>query len=450
MVLNEEKCKIVFLVIPYSGHVNCTLPLVSELVTKHNAHAIFCGIEPHREQIQSAGAEYRPYSYYPLEFLQRKSEKEESEHVIFQILGRTIDVAYHILPGLVQMVKSEQPDCIVYDSFTSYAKFLREILINEHKTEPFKMPKFVSFSSVFAIKNGTFPTHEEMVQTGKILSPQHREEEFMLSLKQMMFNKSFGLDFKKSAEFNAPIPNLVAVIPEIQPRAYFFAKTHTFIGFCINEKFRPASKHANTRELDSILDDFHVINPSYLVKECQDADIKLVYVALGTLFYKNIEIYLNILEAIRLMDSKSLCFVIATGEEIYNMLQLMARTNEFFIPERVVLVPFAPQIELLKRASVFITHSGLNSTSEAIYYAVPMVCLPIQADQPYVAMRMEELGIGKKIDFKKLDKFQLAEAIRELFTNKNYLENVIKYSKLSREYDGSARAANLIMNYIQS
>jgi UDP:flavonoid glycosyltransferase YjiC (YdhE family) len=450
--------KIVFLVVPYSGHVNCMLNLAYELVHNRNVHLIFYGIETHRQQIESTGAEYRPYLNYPEHYLKRKAESEETQHIIIQIMNRYIDVSYNLIPDLIQMVNIEQPDCIVYDSFTVYAKYLRLILINKQKAAAsveFKMPKFVSFSSVFAMRDGTFPTHEEKVLNNKILTERDEADICLLNKRQAEFNKVFGLSIEKTMEFLAQIqpgvPNIVAVVPDIQPRAYFFARTHKFVGFCINERFRPVSR-ADSRKLDSLLKRFNVINPSYALPHViKDSNEKLVYVALGTLFNENMDIYERILQTVQLIDeSRELYFVVATGDSIYSKLEALVANNKLVLSDRVVLVPFAPQIEFLKRASLFITHSGLNSTSEAIYFGVPMICLPIQADQPLVAMRMEELGIGKRLDYKSFDKYQMLKAIEDLMSDGRYVENVIKYSKLSREYDGSSRAADIILDHLQN
>ncbi|HSP80802.1 MAG TPA: glycosyltransferase, partial [Myxococcaceae bacterium] len=47
----------------------------------------------------------------------------------------------------------------------------------------------------------------------------------------------------------------------------------------------------------------------------------------------------------------------------------------------VIAVRHAPQLQLLRRASVMITHSGFNSVKECIYFGVPMVALPMTNDQ---------------------------------------------------------------------
>ena len=50
------------------------------------------------------------------------------------------------------------------------------------------------------------------------------------------------------------------------------------------------------------------------------------------------------------------------------------------------------QLEVLQHADVFVTHGGMNSSSEALYYGVPLVVIPVTGDQPFVAKRLTEVG----------------------------------------------------------
>ena len=52
------------------------------------------------------------------------------------------------------------------------------------------------------------------------------------------------------------------------------------------------------------------------------------------------------------------------------------------LPSNTILVKRAPQLELLKRASVCITHAGLNTALEALAQGVPQVAVPVSLDQP--------------------------------------------------------------------
>lgn len=54
----------------------------------------------------------------------------------------------------------------------------------------------------------------------------------------------------------------------------------------------------------------------------------------------------------------------------------------------------APQLELLKRASVCITHAGFNTVIESLANGVPQVAIPITHDQPGVAARIADKKTG--------------------------------------------------------
>ena len=84
---------------------------------------------------------------------------------------------------------------------------------------------------------------------------------------------------------------------------------------------------------------------------------------------------------------KQLQFVFAVGGQL-DPKQLGA------IPANVMVVSYAPQIEVLKRSSLCITHAGLNTVLESLASGVPMLALPITNDQPGVAARMAEKKVG--------------------------------------------------------
>jgi UDP:flavonoid glycosyltransferase YjiC (YdhE family) len=73
------------------------------------------------------------------------------------------------------------------------------------------------------------------------------------------------------------------------------------------------------------------------------------------------------------------------------------------LPRDPITVPFAPQLELLKRAAVCITHAGLNTALESLTNGVPMVAIPITNDQPGVAARVRWTRSGEVVPLKKLN-----------------------------------------------
>ena len=66
-------------------------------------------------------------------------------------------------------------------------------------------------------------------------------------------------------------------------------------------------------------------------------------------------------------------------------------------PANVRIEPFVPQIPVLERCDLFVTHGGFNSTKEALSLGIPLVVIPIGGDQPYGAARVEALGLGRAV-----------------------------------------------------
>ena len=90
------------------------------------------------------------------------------------------------------------------------------------------------------------------------------------------------------------------------------------------------------------------------------------------------------------------------------------------VPSNAIVVPYAPQLPLLDRAVAVVTHSGLNTTLEALARGKPMVCVPITNDQPGVAARVARLGAGLVVPPKRLTAGAVHEALTRLTTDESY------------------------------
>jgi MGT family glycosyltransferase len=66
------------------------------------------------------------------------------------------------------------------------------------------------------------------------------------------------------------------------------------------------------------------------------------------------------------------------------------------IPSNIWTYSYVPQLEVLQHTDLFITHGGMNSVNEAMYYGVPMLVMPVINDQPLNAAQVEKLKLGKK------------------------------------------------------
>lgn len=113
------------------------------------------------------------------------------------------------------------------------------------------------------------------------------------------------------------------------------------------------------------------------------------------------------------------------------------------LPGDPVIVRFAPQLELLERASVCITHAGLNTALEALAHGVPMVAIPITNDQPGVAARIQWTGTGRMLSLKQLTSKSLREAVKDVLTTPSYRENAERLQREIASLDSLGRACEI-------
>ena len=64
------------------------------------------------------------------------------------------------------------------------------------------------------------------------------------------------------------------------------------------------------------------------------------------------------------------------------------------LPDNVCVEQHVDQMEVLSRASLFVTHCGMNSASEGMWMGVPELLFPLTGEQRAVAKRVAEVGAG--------------------------------------------------------
>jgi zeaxanthin glucosyltransferase len=109
-----------------------------------------------------------------------------------------------------------------------------------------------------------------------------------------------------------------------------------------------------------------------------------------------------------------------------------------------LIIGYCPQIELLKRASVCITHAGLNTVLESLAQGVPMVAIPITNDQPAVAARIAWSGTGVVLSRKRLSPSRLAEALLEVLSTPDYRNRAMRLREEIEKLNALDRAAEII------
>jgi zeaxanthin glucosyltransferase len=114
------------------------------------------------------------------------------------------------------------------------------------------------------------------------------------------------------------------------------------------------------------------------------------------------------------------------------------------VPGNAIIVNQAPQLELLKRASVCITHAGLNTVLESLAQGVPQLAIPVTFEQPGIAARIAAKKTGVTVSFADLTSEHLSTLLDELLNCSIYRENAVKFQEIIRKTDGLALAANIV------
>jgi zeaxanthin glucosyltransferase len=161
----------------------------------------------------------------------------------------------------------------------------------------------------------------------------------------------------------------------------------------------------------------------------------LIYASLGTLVNGLEHVYRIILAAVKKFPEVQV--VLSVGKNI-NPDDLGP------IPSNTIIVSTAPQIELLKRAELCITHAGLNTTLEALAQGVPMVAIPIGYDQPGAAARIAHHGTGEFVEVENLTVDRLSALIQKVRMNASYRDRARYFQKVIAETHGLDVAAEAI------
>lgn len=167
----------------------------------------------------------------------------------------------------------------------------------------------------------------------------------------------------------------------------------------------------------------------------------LIYVSLGTLLNGLVPIYRTILDALGTLQEAQA--VLSIGNNLNS-------DDLGLVPSNTIVVPSAPQIEILERAALCITHAGLNTTLESLAKGVPMVAIPLGFEQPGVAARIAHHGAGEVIEVEDLTVARLSEVIQRVQSNPDYRDRACFFKDVFAETRGLDMAAEIVERVFHS
>jgi UDP:flavonoid glycosyltransferase YjiC (YdhE family) len=171
--------------------------------------------------------------------------------------------------------------------------------------------------------------------------------------------------------------------------------------------------------------------PFMLPQELGDGPGKLIYFSLGSLGSADVGLMRRVID----------CLAATPHRYIVSMGPLHA---EIELPPGMWGAEFLPQASILPLADLVITHGGNNTTTECLHFGKPMIVLPLFWDQHDNAQRIDELGLGVRLDPYRFADQDMHGAISGLLADQALAARLATSSAAIRSSGGLTRAADII------
>ena len=156
-----------------------------------------------------------------------------------------------------------------------------------------------------------------------------------------------------------------------------------------------------------------------------------IYLSLGSLGSADVELMQRLIDTL-------------AGSDFLVVVSMGPRHDELRLAENMVGAEFLPQPAILPQVDLVITHGGNNTITESLHFAKPTVVLPLFWDQHDNALRMHELGLGRRLDTYSHDPAELIQAIEGLLADAPLADRLGAISTRLQADPGTVRAADLI------
>ena len=196
---------------------------------------------------------------------------------------------------------------------------------------------------------------------------------------------------------------------------------------------------------NSLIGNFKFIGTSFRENRDQiDLDFsqfkrsKLIYISMGTVNFNTEDFY-------------RLCFE-AFGEEDVDVILSVGKTTDIKVlgntPENFLLRNSVPQLEVLKHVDLFISHGGMNSINESLYFGVPLLIVPQQFEQHFNGRRMVKLGVAQVIRPEVITLEKLRAAVSHLLSEPSYQQKAQQCGEMLRSSGGYQAAVEAVLSLV--
>lgn len=381
---------------PAEGHINPAAPILQEL-TQRGERVIAWANAPFQKQIEATGAEYRAY---PAVVDPPSWPKQGG---LIGGLATRLECAEQILPELLDAIAREAPDYLLMDAGVIWGLLTAQIL---------QLPA-ASFTLSFMIG-------EQLMSEADFLRLLYGNAPAPALLEALVNLARFSAVGRRiDQRFGTRTPgildalacrqdvNLVLTSRLFQPGEERFDNSYVFVG-------RDAGPRPPA--------------PAFPWEWLGDAP--LVFISMGTIHIEQTDFYRTCFEAFA--DLPCRC-VLATRADVPQP-----------VPPNFKVLAYVPQLELLERSTLFVTHCGSNSLHEALLAGVPMLTYPQGSDQFAYAVRLVELGAGLRVP-PEPDAATLRSLAASVLDDPAFARQARALGDSLRAAGGAARAADALM-----
>lgn len=389
----------IFYNIPASGHVNPSLPVVAELVAA-GEDVVYYASAGFRRAVEATGARFRPYPGVPDDYFPAFDLDGTNPGRTAAVLATT---AGQLVPGLIEQAQQIRPDYVLLDSMCCWGWLVARVL---------SVPTVVSSSFLLltlpvVVREPTLARVLVSLVRGLPHVPGFRRAWRPLTrrhgVRPLRLDQMFAVPGDRTISYTSSV---------FQPGADRFDRRVAFVGPSVGPR----------ADAPDFPFDWLDGRP-------------LVYASLGTVDNAKPAFFGTVADA---FSSGACQLVLSVGS------RLDPRALGP-LPDHVLVRPVVPQLDLLARAAVFITHGGMNSVQEALLHGVPVIAVPQQPEQACVARQLVRLRAGAMLSPRRLSAPRLRTLVERVLDDEGLRRCAVSVGDSLRAAGGHRRAAAEIL-----
>ncbi|MBB5158325.1 macrolide family glycosyltransferase [Saccharopolyspora phatthalungensis] len=385
----------VFVSMPATGHVNPTLPLVTELLRRGHRVSYAVGHEM-ASTVETTGAEVVEL---PTEMPKIPQQDQFGPQRLAGLMRFMLDDIQASFPMLEKRFHADKPDAVCFDVMTTIGRMLAEKL---GVPEIALVPNFASNEN-FSLRDALSDSNAEF--------PVEVFAEFGRRIQQL--GAEFGVHAYPPVGAPPAGLNLVFLPREFQLSADTFDQRFRFLGPLLGDRaevpWQPRDPHA-----------------------------PLLFISLGTAFNNRPDFYRMCFAA----------FADSPWQVAMSTGQHLDASELGPVPANFDVRPSFPQPAVLRHAAVFLSHTGMNSTMESLHAGVPLVAVPQMPEQAANAARVEELGLGRRLNSGTLTAADLRAAVDEVAADEQVRAHLDGMRQIIHDCGGAVAGADALEEHL--